>query len=393
MVVPNKPSSRRCGTETTRDDKSMEDQQGVCFYWNRPLGAPTSTFRLSAASLSLSRSGKRRNNTTWTLPIPTVEALVETINDESSIDSIELEGELQAWEAVSVSDWTCIQNAVTTALDNSTNNKGLILRGPTNEQVCKLLKAVLVVEASCRYRCFSKVDQQRYSIRLYSSDQQSSWQAALAHLVAGRDRVRELHLVSHIHDHEPISLRDAVNLAAVLRHCVRSVSLRNVRLTMQSWQILYNSLQENIHLEHVNFDIHFVDDDCDSVDWQVCQQEFDWNARLHTVRRSLLKADLPLSQSFVTRRAVSTAERERAAAAKLEVETQHMKQIDAAVVVLKDWWRSTHLPLRTLSTKEREAGANKARPSHNGVELVLTQQTSSAIQGHRIGTGACHIVD
>lgn len=366
MTAGHSTSSRRWTFKKKKNNHNSHSSNTIMppsvanslFYWNRPLGAAAGTFRLTAVSTTRQYANPTRP-ACWALPIRCVTELVDCIRNCPIVIFVELEGDGAAWEALDAAEFQSIQDAIRSALryNNSSNgNKesgqtsdchGLSIQGLTPLQTSSMLASTLSQPACSKY-----------SIRLRNATT-LLWPHALPHLHANRRELKELHLDFGASLNgaagELVGVEQARQLAEILHH-VRSVSLHHVPFTPVAWSIVAVALEESITVEHSELSWHVTKTDNGSANrlpranWQAY---LDWNARLNTVRRCLLERPYcqpvprTLESHWQPPYAHSSGMNRRDADA-----CDRMAQVDAVVVVLKDWWLDTHRPAAAATTTD-----------------------------------------
>jgi hypothetical protein len=434
--------------------------QALKFYWNRPLGASTGTFRLTVC---LAHNARQQQNKqaplSWSLAYTTVDDLCAAILESVSVVAIELVGSAEAYEAlggvtqqqhaptVRESSWNKIRDALVTVLhrcrdDNSSSNSASNLMqslqfasGVMDQQTASLLASTLKKRGPSKFDR-REVQPPKYSVRIHydididknttqnvlSSSSSSLLTDTLQQLWVGRDQLHELHIHfegdggggsgSYPYPYA-VTVQDATLLAEILPH-LHIVSFHRVVFACPAaWKLVFASLEESSFLEHLHLDVSVLNrnnhNNLNSISnnskskWKsykessvtttavttttttpdqmaTLQAYLDWHVRLNTVRRCLVERDcgaqLVQSKSMRSRRFIAYQQQQQqlsvsddggphaAMAAMTSVEalapaTETAAVMDAAVVVLKDWWRATHrpdLPQYQYSIPERESG-------------------------------------
>jgi hypothetical protein len=426
--------------------KGTSTLQPLKFYWNRPLGASTGTFRLTVC-LAHNNAGARQRQRqrqqkqkqkeaplSWSLAYTTVDDLCAAILESVSVMAVELVGSSEAYEALGVvtsreSSWNQIRDALVTVLhrcrdDNnntgSSSNASLIqslqfASGVTGQQTASLLASALKKKGPSKYvRHSREIEPPKYRIQIhYDTDtdiatdtdtiQQLSSSSlmtdTLQQLWIGRDQLHELHL--HFEGdgggrgsgacayHYAVTVKDATLLAEILPH-LQIVSFHRVVFACPAaWKLVFASLEESSLLEHLHLDVSVLNDKHinnikSKSKWNglndssgsatststtstttttpdrmaTLQAYLDWHVRLNTVRRCIVERDCEVqsvqSKSTRSRRFLAYQQQQRsndggphAAVVAMPMgapATKTAAVMDAAVVVLKDWWRATHRP-------------------------------------------------
>jgi hypothetical protein len=240
---------------TTKFSTSATTNADTClpikfkFYWNRPLGAPTGTFRLTVClakvttttTTNASAKKKKPYSTTtatttartqpppplsWSLAYTTVADICAAILASPTVVAVELVGPAQAYEALGATPtdaaWNKIQDALVTVLhrhDNYDSNDSNVIQslqfasGVMDQQTSSLLASVLASTAGNIKGGRPCVHHQLYSVRIHydcsrstttsseaaaalskSTSKSSFLTDTLQQLWVGRDQLHELHL-------------------------------------------------------------------------------------------------------------------------------------------------------------------------------------------------------
>jgi hypothetical protein len=276
-------TAQKKDAETRTTTTTTSTLQPLKFYWNRPLGASTGTFRLTVclAAPNAPRQKQRQRQQkqrqaplSWSLAYTTVDDLCTAILDSVSVVAVELVGPTEAYEALgglvtrtreessssSSSSWNKIRDALVTVLHRCRDdNSSSISSSSTTNWIQSLHFASGVMEqqtASLLASTFKKrrgpskyvrreVESPKYSVRIHydtdtmdtdtdtdtaqpassSSSSSSFLTDTLQHLWVGRDQLHELHL--HFEG-------DGV-VAAAAEHIRISIRMPSMPKTRPSW--------------------------------------------------------------------------------------------------------------------------------------------------------------
>jgi hypothetical protein len=322
-------SSRSSGIMSTRSPRSTSATaseqklkaltstsmlQSLKFYWNRPLGAPTGTHRLTVCLAGrvtsqpkhlharAGASGARKKSVaplSWSLAYTTVDDLCTAILESPTVVNVELVGSSEAYEAlggVTLTSWNQIRDALVTVLHrcrddqssrSSSSASSLVqslqfASGVMDQQIANLLASALKKKRQpSTYKSVGReVESPKYSVKIeYDTDiaQQSLLSSSsssssspslltdtLQQLWVGRDQLHALHLHFQGGDSDgggggggpyAVTAQDTTLLAEILPH-LHTVSFDRMAFTCPAaWKLVFASLEESSRLERLHLDV------------------------------------------------------------------------------------------------------------------------------------------